>query len=78
VARAIVTELSARGHGSEEMAAVHNALVQFIALKRVWLDVGHAGSHVYVFIAELAHVQIHIVQELVGIAVGRRLGGDGR
>jgi len=46
-------------------------------LKRIWRDIGQVSSHIDVFIAEFAHVQIHVVQELVCIVVGRSGSGDG-
>jgi len=73
----IVAELATCGHGSQEMPALYDALVQVIILKRIWRDKGQVSSHIYVFIAEFAHVPIHIVQELVCIVVGRSGSGDG-
>jgi len=52
-------------------------LVKLIILKRIGSDIGQVGSHVHVFIAEFTHVQIHTVQQLVGIVVGFRGSSDG-
>ena len=69
VAGAIVTELPAGGHGSEKMAAANNAAVKLVVLQRIWRDICQIGSHIDIFIAEFAHVQIHVVQKLIAIPV---------
>jgi hypothetical protein len=74
----VIVELSACSHCGKEMAAAHDALVQLVILKCIRRDVSHLGPHVDVFVAEFTHVQVDIVQQLVGIAVGSSRGGDGR